>query len=934
MTSSPWTRRRRLAAITRLASVIIAGISAAALGLPAVGGPALATVVTMPRVHGLGPPNTWVATGQMHAARSGQTATMLRDGKVLVAGGGTASAELYNPATRTFSATGRMPVAVADATATLLTNGKVLVAGGVRRGHQVASAELYDPTTGTWSATGAMKVARSWHTATLLRGGQVLVAGGGCNGGFLACNPDTTLTALSSAELYNPATGKWRFTGDMGTGREYQTATLLPSDDVLVAGGLNNCDEGGCADIRTAELYHPGTGKWTTTGSMHAVREHHTATLLPDGDVLVAGGLNQDSFLGNPGGNSTDAEIYHPATGQWSRTASMATRHAGQTATLLRNGWVLIAGGGTSVAEIYEPQPGIWVTPGAMATVRTHQTATLLPNGHVLVTGGNGPDGQAQSTAEEFLAGPGPLVTVTPASIAFGGQQVGTTSSTHTYQVTNDGSAGLVTSGVALTSKNPGDFRASTDCAKTPVPAGGTCTVQVRFVPTRTGPRTAAAVLSDNAPGAPQTVAIGGFGGGPDAWVPVGSMTTPRDSFTATLLRGGKVLMAGGETSVNHPVATSDLYNPATRSFSRTGPLHTAREAATATLLPDGQVLVAGGSGGKLDVALSSAELYNPATGQWRSTAPMHKSGYGITSTLLHNGKVLVVGLGSGKNAEVYDPVTATWTDTGPMRASQFLGTTVLLRNGTVLAVGGGSTAAQLYNPATNNWTSAGDMLVNQRTPAATLLPDGQVLVAGGTAPGAGFHPLATVELYDPATGFWSLTDSMGVGRYRETATLGADDLVLVTGGCTRACNGPALSSTETFAEGRWFLNTHMTRPRMDQTATLLKDGNVLVAGGDKSLASPATATAELYTPPLDFVHPTSGPVGTKVAVTGSGFFAHETIQLAWDGKKIIGHARTTAAGTFTGSVTISKTAPGRHLLFADSERSMTGAITPFTVTR
>jgi hypothetical protein len=870
----------------------------------------------------------------MHAARSGQTATMLRDGKVLVAGGGTASAELYNPATRTFSATGRMPVAVAGATATLLTNGKVLVAGGLQRGHQVASAELYDPATGTWSATGAMKVARSGHTATLLRGGQVLVAGGGCNGGFLACSPDTTLSTLSSAELYNPATGKWRLTGGMRTGRQYQTATLLPTGDVLVAGGLNNCDEGVCTDTRTAELYHPSTGMWTSTGSMHAVRERHTATFLPDGNVLVAGGLNQGGFLGNPGGNSTDAEIYHPATGKWSRTASMATPHIGQTATLLRGGWVLIAGGRTKVAEIYEPQRGIWVTPGAMSTVRTNQTATLLPNGHVLVTGGSGPDGQAQSTAEEFLAGPGPLVTVTPASIAFGGQQVGTISSTHTYQVTNDGSANLVATGAALTGRHPGDFRAATDCAKAPVPPGGTCTVQVRFAPTSTGPRAAAAVLSDNAPSSPQGASVGGFGGGPNAWVPVGPMTTPRDSFTATLLPNGKVLVAGGETSAINPVATADLYNPATRSFSRTGSLHTARESATATLLPDGQVLVAGGIGSLSNLA--SAELYNPATGKWRFTAPMHTSGYGLTSTLLHNGKVLVVGLDFGKSAEVYDPASRTWTDTGPLMAPQFLGTTVLLPNGKVLAVGGGNTAAQLYDPATNDWTSAGNMLVNQQTPAATLLPGGQVLVVGGRTPGAGGHALATAELYDPATGFWSLTDSMGIGRSGETATLGADQLVLVTGGCTRQCHSrQTLSSTELFTEGRWFGNNSMTRPRVLQTATLLKDGNVLVAGGDNgSPGSRATATAELYTPTLDFVHPTSGPVGTKVAVTGSGFFAHETIQLAWDGKKIIGHARTTAAGTFTGSVTIPKTAPGRHLLFADSVRSMTGAITPFTVTR
>jgi N-acetylneuraminic acid mutarotase len=915
VTSFPMVGASRLTAIAT-------AVLAATFGVPA--------AATAAAAHPLGPPNTWVATGEMTAARSGQTATTLRNGEVLVAGGGNASADLYNPATRTFSATGPMPVSVAGATATLLPSGKVLVAGGRHGGRQVASAELYNPATGTWSATGPMKRARSGQTATLLPDGQVLVAGGGCNGSAAACNPGNSLSTLSSAELYNPATGSWRLTGAMDTGRQYQTATLLPDGDVLVAGGLSNCDEGVCTDTRTAELYHPGAGKWTGTGSMHTVREQDTATLLPDGDVLVAGGLTQGGF-GSAGGNSKDAELYHPATGTWTRTASMARPHSGQTATLLRNGWVLIAGGRTSVAEIYEPQRAIWVRPGAMTTVRTGQTATLLGNGHVLVTGGHGPDGQPQATAEEFLAGNGPLVTVAPAGIAFGAQQVGTTSNAHTYRVTNDGSAGLVTTGVALTGGHPGDFRATTDCTKAPVPPGGTCTVQVRFVPTFTGLRSAAAVLSDNAPSPPQTVAVGGYGGGPDAWVPVGSMTTPRDNATATLLPDGTVLVAGGETSPSTSVATAELYNPATRSFSPTGSLHTAREAAAAALLPDGQVLVAGGSGlGNL----ASAELYNPATGTWHRTASMHTFGYSITATLLHNGKVLVTGLDFGRSAEVYDPARQTWTDTGPMKSPQFLGTATLLRDGKVLAMGGVSTAAELYNPATNDWTATGALRTVQQTPAATLLPDGNVLVTGGVTPGVAGHSLATAELYNPASGTWSLTGSMLTARYGGTATLGADDLVLVTGGCTRTCRShQGLASTELFTEGRWFQNNAMTRPRVYQTATRLPDGNVVVAGGALTPGGRATATAELYTPVLDFVHPTSGPVGTKVAVTGSGFYAHETVQLLWGGRQVIGHARTTAAGTFAATVTVPKTTPGKHLLFAVGERSTAGALTPFTVT-
>ena len=919
MTSLPWARRGRLA------SAVSAGILATTLALPA-GGAAAA-----PRAHGLGPPNTWAATGQMDAPRAGQTATTLPGGKVLVAGGGPASAELYDPATRTFSVTGRMPGAVAYATATLLRNGKVLVAGGRRNGHQVTSAELYNPATGAWSATGSMKVARSGQTATLLPDGQVLVTGGGCNGALAVCSPDGSLSTLSSAELYNPATGTWRLTGGMATGREYQTATLLPSGEVLVAGGLSSCDEGVCTDARNAELYHPSTGTFTATGSMHTVREQHTATLLPDGDVLVAGGLSQPGY-GSGGGSPTDAELYHPATGRWTRTAPMATPHFGQTATLLRNGWVLVAGGHTRAAEIYEPKRAIWVTAGSMTTVRSHQTATLLPDGHVLVTGGGGPDNVAQSTAEEFLTGRGPLVTIGPALIAFGGQQVGTASPARGYRVTNEGSADLVATGVALTGPHPGDFRAMTDCAKAPVPPGGTCTVLVSFVPTFTGLRTAAAAVSDNSPDPRQNVTVDGFGGGPDAWVPVGSMTTPRDNFTATLLPSGKVLVAGGQNNPSNNVASAELYNPATRTFSATGALHTGRSSAAATLLPDGKVLVAGGMGNLANLA--SAELYNPATGRWKVTTPMHAAGYGITSALLPDGKVLVAGLAFGRTAEVYDPAKRTWTDTGPMTASQFFGTATLLRDGKVLLAGGGTPAAQLYDPATNRWAATGSLRVNQISPTATLLGNGEVLLAGGVTPGSNGKALATAELYNPVTGTWHPTESMSVSRGGATATLLPDGSVLEAGGCSGACRSKnALSSTEVYIDGRWFPVGSMTQPRTSQTATLLPGGNVLVVGGNHRPAGQPIATAELYTPTLVSAKPAKGPAGTKVAVTGNGFYAGETVVLSLDDRTILGRAKTTASGTFTGTVTIPSAIIGRHLLFAVGTRSSAGAITPFTIT-
>jgi hypothetical protein len=923
------TTRPRWACRTRLAVIVTVGALASGLLLPAAAGADAAATGS-----GLGPPNTWVGTGQMTAARAGQTATLLPSGKVLIAGGGTATAELYNPASRTFSATGRMPVAVTHATATLLPDGKVLVAGGAQGNHQVASAELYNPGTGTWSATAPMSVARSGQTATLLPDGKVLVAGGGCNPGKHACTAESTVDpSLNSAELYSPGTGKWSPTGSMAVGREFATATLLKTGKVLVAGGLVQCTDGFCSDTRTAELYNPAAGTWSRTGSMHDAREQHSATLLHGGEVLVAGGLSQ----GGAGGvvvRYSSAELYHPGTGTWTRTAPMAARHAGQTATLLRSGWVLVAGGGTSVAEIYEPKLAIWVSPGAMSTVRTGAAAVLLPRGNVLVTGGDGPDGQPQASAEQFVTGRGPLVMIKPRSIGFGGQLVGTASGTRAYQVINVGSASLVSTGVAVTGANPGDFRVSTDCGGVPLSPGLACTVRVRFAPTNRGLRTATAALSDNAPLSPQGAAVSGYGGGPNAWVPVGSMTSARENFAATLLPGGKVLMAGGQTATNRPLASAELYNPAKRSFSATGPLHDARAYPAATLLPDGRVLITGGLGSKL-AALSSAELYNPATGKWASTTPAKAAGYAETSTLLRSGKVLVTGFvgSAASTGEIYDPATATWTSTGPMPAAQAFGAATLLPNGQVLLAGGGSAAAELYNPAKNTWKATGSLITARQGATAALLPDGDVLLTGGTPPGEG-NALADAELYNPATGTWAATGPMNDARDGGTATLLTNGTVLASGGCTGGCGDqPALSSAEFYQNGIWFPVGSMTQPRVFQTATLLPDGSVLVAGGGSSAQSAATSTAELFTSAMISVRPGSGRAGAKVTLSGTGFYSRETVSLLWNGTTSLGRARTSRSGSFTTKITVPKVAASTYQISAQGDRSSGTATTSFTVT-
>ncbi len=232
---------------------------------------------------------TWTEAGRMGGVRFDHTATLLKDGRVLVTGGGDseygggalATAELYEPATGTWVPAGNMAVARRYHTATLLRDGRVLVTGGGGMGAELlASAELYDPTTGTWTSVGHMGVGRRYHSAVLLPSGQVLVVGG--------AGSEPVLSA--TAELYEPSTGTWSPTGDMGTPRRYHSATVLPSGEVLVAGGYHEY-----TGIQyTAELYEPAMGTWRPTSGMNVDRYQHTATLLGDGRVLVTGGFSNN----------------------------------------------------------------------------------------------------------------------------------------------------------------------------------------------------------------------------------------------------------------------------------------------------------------------------------------------------------------------------------------------------------------------------------------------------------------------------------------------------------------------------------------------------------------------------------------------------------------------------------------------------------------
>jgi hypothetical protein len=330
-------------------------------------------------------------TAAMKAARYGASATLLASGKVLIAGGekgGSAlsSTELYNPATNGFAAvtdTAAMNTARYGATATLLASGKVLIAGGKKGRSALASTELYDPATNSFAAasdTAVMNAARWRATATLLPSGKVLIVGG-----------ISLSSYLSSAELYDPATNSFAAASDtpaMNGGRVDATATLLASGQVLIAGGSGPFvgTSPPIGALSSTELYDPATNSFAAAANTAALNTGGfgaTATLLTSGQVLIAGGDGYNGYL-------SSTELYDLATNSFAAaadTAIMNNARSFATATLLPSGQVLIAGGSgasgsLSSTELYDPASNTFADPADVAvmnTARTSAVVVLLP---------------------------------------------------------------------------------------------------------------------------------------------------------------------------------------------------------------------------------------------------------------------------------------------------------------------------------------------------------------------------------------------------------------------------------------------------------------------------------------------------------------------------------------------------------------------------
>lgn len=478
----------------------------------------------------------WTQTGSIPMGRSYDTATLLPDGKVLLVGGSDkdGSTYLYNPITGTWSSAGNLNRARLYHKAALLSDGRVLIVGGYQqsyfdRNHYFSSSEIFDPATKQWIVGPYLSTPRYRHDITALADGRVLLAGGSQGNGAYKNVAVFDLARKAASGLW----GLYSNSSDNSTNRQWHTATLLPDGGVLIAGG------GFSSSLSTATVIFYGSGSpifygsGSPAGQLAIARRYHTATALIDGRVLVVGGEQLD------GTALPSAEIFNPQSNAWRTTRSMAQPRRRHTATLLADGRVLVAGGANSQgeatdAEIYDPLTEQWSTTRKLNVARSVHIAAALPDGRVLVAGGDN-NGIQLNSAEIF----------------------------------------------------------------DPVTGQWSLTNPLKFA---------------------------------------------RHLHTATVLINGKILVAGG--AADNFVAMSELYDPATGSWRDAGLLNAPRQTHTATLLTDGRVLITGGLGN--DTVLAGAEIFDPAAnngaGDWQPTGSMDQVRLLHTATLLTNGKVAVIG--------------------------------------------------------------------------------------------------------------------------------------------------------------------------------------------------------------------------------------------------------------------------------------------------
>lgn len=317
----------------------------------------------------------WKISDSLNTARAKHTATLLPNGNILVVGGSgkpLTTCEIYDTSSKKWRYTGSMKIGRSGHKSVLLPNGKVLVTGG----YVTTSCELFDPVTETWTAADSNKIIRtSGQTATLLKNGDVLIAGG-----IQYIEETSQMNIIKECELYNPQTNNWTVCDSLITARYGHTATLLPDGRVLVAGGYNNKGH----FLRSCEIFDPVAGTWQAADSLMTGRNGHSATLLEDRRLLVAGGRNDTSLA------LKDCEAYDPLNNKWTTLSPLNYYRCYHKALLLPGGLIMFMGGSINFEnwELYDPVAGKSIYTGSVPVPKEDAEAILYSDGKVMSIGG------------------------------------------------------------------------------------------------------------------------------------------------------------------------------------------------------------------------------------------------------------------------------------------------------------------------------------------------------------------------------------------------------------------------------------------------------------------------------------------------------------------------------------------------------------------
>ncbi len=492
--------------------------------------------------------------------------------------------------------------------------------------------------------------------------------------------------------------------------RSGHVAVRLADGRVLVAGGVN-----GSPRLATAELFNPATGAWSAAGSMAYPRLGHAAVRLSDGRVLVVGGTSAITCTAPPVG--TSAEIYNPATGNWSATGSMQVARNSPAIALLANGKVLVAGGGNrcggvwNSAELYDPATGQWALTGSMSGARQSAAAVRLADGRVLVAGGIGGNPYASLRTAELYD---------PATGTWGvtGAMADPRFWTHEDMAALDNFLALLPDGRVLTAGGVNRCDAFGGCS-------------VAFLNT--------AELYNPATG---------------AWTRTGAMASRRWKHQTTVLAGGQLVVTGGRNDASVVLNTVALYDVAAGTFTTAAPLLTARFDHTTTALADGRALIAGGMGG---TTLSTAEIYAIVTNR----APVANPGAAVTGT--EGAEVRFDG--SASTDPDGDALSYLWNfGDGSPAATGANVSHVYADNGTytvTLTVSDGRLTAGASTTAT----------------IANVAPAVSPLLGGALLPGETYH--GSGSFTDPGADAWTATVDYGDGSGAATLPLAGTTFTL-----------------------------------------------------------------------------------------------------------------------------------------------------------